>query len=222
MINKIESLVSSLPVEWKDKVTTDFTKMRMESPTRIDPKIEQSRFTISTIIQPELAVREKILQIVAPFVKNHKGIFLQPANGFHFTVQWSDFLNGNFEKLTQSLKDLELPPLELEVKLIYPSKPNLFAVLIPKNDVLWMSKIREKVTGFYNSSSFTPILPEKLPLMWISIARFTKDFDPMTLDQLVNELPEKTIQADKFKLILAKTDPYFTQNTAEIIFSKDF
>ena len=222
MNNKIEALVSSLPQEWKNKVTLDFAKMKTESPTLIDPKIEQSKYTISTIIQPDSQTRDQINNAVAPFILRQKGLFLQPSDGYHFTVQWSNFLNGNISKLIESVGNMTMPPLDLEIKLLYPSKPNLFAALVPQNDVLWMEKVRSMISGYFNSSSFTPILPEKLPLIWMSLARFTKDFDPQNLDQLVLELPEKTITANKFTLFLAKTDPFFTQKTAEIFLSKEF
>lgn len=221
-MKKIESLISSLPQEWKDKISSDFGKMKIESPTLIFPEAEKLKFTITAIVQPETEVRKQIFETVAPFAKLHKGLFLQPSEGYHFSIQWSDFMNGDLPKLTSIVKTIEFPPLDVDIKLLYPSKQNLFAVLIPKDENLWMTKIRETLTGYFNSSSFTPKLPEKLPLIWLSVARFTKDFDPMTLDQLVLDLPEKTIHANKFTFFLAKSDPFFTKTTAEIYYSKDF
>lgn len=218
----IETLITSLPQDWKDKVTLDYGKMKSESPALVDPEEEKNKVFLTSIIQPDPDTREKIYEVVSSLEGRFPGFYLQPKEGYHFSVQWSEPGSGDLTKLISSLADLRLPPLEAEIKLVYPSKPNLFAVIIPKNDPLWMSKVREMLTEKFLNAGFTPKLPEKLPLIWMSLVRFTKDFDVNRLEELVSKLPERTILANKFTFYLANTDPYLSPSTRKNHLSKEF
>lgn len=216
----IESLITDLPNEWKDKISMDFAKMKAESPSIIDLEVEMKRFTTSVIIQPDAQTRQKIYETISPLAGKFKGLFIQPPEGYHFSVQWSDNLLGDRDKLIAAINSLEIPQLETDIKLVYPSKPNLFAVVLPKNDSLWMSNLRQKVSELLKESGYTPKLPETLPTIWMSLVRFTDDFDPAELDNLVNSLPETTFNCREFTLYLAESNPFFSKATAKIFSSR--
>ena len=219
----INELNNYLPLEWKEKISSDYAKMKAELPTIVNPEDEKKKFFVTTIIQPNLEVRTKIFETVREAIGSTKGMYLQPLEGYHFSIQWSDLVEGaDVNKLTDLLRNIPITPLSTDIKLVYPSKPNLFAVVIPKNDSMWMAELREKYTAQFDSAGFTPKLPEKLPLIWMSLARFTKDFDVDSLDKLTNSLPEISIESNTHTLFLAKSDPYFTQDTSKVFFSKSF
>ncbi len=207
---------------WKDKVTTDFAKMKLESPAIIDPETEKTRFTTTLIAQPDAITRKKIFEIISPLAKQFSGIFIQPEEGYHFSIQWSDVVTGDIDKLTNSIDKITPQPLNVEIKLLYPSKPNLFAVLVPMNNPLWMSDIRKQATTVFMEAGFSTKLPESLPTIWMSLIRFTKEFDTSNLDELINSLPNISLTCDKFTLSLAQADPFFSKSTAKILTTKNF
>jgi hypothetical protein len=216
------NLISSLPQEWKDKVTEDFAKLKTESPTIVDPESEKNKFFVTLIIQPDIETRKKIYDTISFLDDKFPGLYIQPYEGYHFSIQWSDTGESNLKRLILGIQTLEIPKLKVDIKLCYPSKNNIFAAVIPINDQLWMTKIRGILTPKFTEAGYTPRLPDNLPLMWISLIKFTKDFDSSNIVELVDALPKLNIKASHFKLILAKSDPYFSQSSANIYLLEQF
>lgn len=214
-----EKVWHNIPSEWQSKVSSDFVKMKNESPSVIDPEKEKSRRTLTAIVQFDEETREKICEAILPVVNRFEGLFLQPKDGLHFSIQWSEDLNGDVNGLAEKINQVSFSHTEFKIMLAFPSKPNLFAIIIP-SDPFWMQKIRSEMAECFQESGFSPKLPSDLPLIWMSLVRFTSEFDSSNLDELVEALPQMTINPNDLTLFLAVADPFFTKQSAEVFLEK--
>ncbi|EKD53133.1 MAG: hypothetical protein ACD_61C00143G0003 [uncultured bacterium] len=216
------SNIGTLSMEWQEKIAADLTRMKVEGPSLINVEIEKTRFTTTLVIQPDEETRQKIHEAITPLANMFKGLYIQPVEGLHISIQWSDQQTGDEAQLASLISQINPPALEAEFILPFPSKPNLFAVVIPKNNSLWMAKIREKATSAFSKAGYQSKLPVSLPSLWMSLVRFTTDFDLKDLEKVTNDLSTVSIECKKFTMFLAKANPFFDKDTLRILSSKEF
>jgi hypothetical protein len=163
----------------------------------------------------------KLLHDKVPTTLKDKIIF-QPANGFHFTIQWApeEYLNKvNVDLLWERIQQSLTPYSVIQGDLSFPfvGRAGLFGLLDTKtnDDMLSIRQAVHKIWEAFNLP--TGLNPKDYDLAYISTARYMTSFTQAEIAELMTIKPEviEGVKLDEVRLVI--NDKFMTIENTPIL-----